>query len=81
MGIRASFANPAVKKISEAETTFLGYKARTFTYQITQAGQTTYNVATTFVADGKGWTIACVGSPAQKDEIGKILSYYRKKTG
>ncbi len=79
-GIRNSFKNPAVKKISEADTTFLGYKARTFAYQITQGTQTTYNQATTFVAAGRGWTIACVGRAEQKDEIRKIISYYHSKT-
>ncbi len=80
-GIRDSFANPAVRKISEADTTFLGHKAKTFTYQITQGDQTTYNEATVFVAEGKGWTIACVGRPDQKDEIKKIIGFYRKKSG
>jgi len=80
-GIRDSFANPAVKKISEADTSFLGHKAKTFTYQITQGDQTTYNEATVFVAEGKGWTIACVGRPDQKDEIKKIIGFYRKKSG
>ena len=80
-GIRDSFANAAVKKISERETKFLGHKARTFTYQVTQAGQTTYNEATVFVAGGKGWTIACGGPADQKEEIAKIIGFYRKKTG
>lgn len=60
-GICDSFSNPAVKKISETNTTFLGHKARTFAYQITQGDQITYNEATVFVASGIGWTIACVG--------------------
>lgn len=80
-GMRDTMANPAVKKISEADTTFLGYKARTFTYQVTQGAQTTYNEATVFVVDSKGWTIACVGRPEQKDEIKKIINFYRKKAG
>jgi len=80
-GIRDSFANPAVKKVSEADTTFLGRRAKTFVYQITQGEQPTYNETTVFVADGKGWTIACVGRPDQKNEIKKIIGYYQKKTG
>jgi hypothetical protein len=80
-GIRDSFVNPTMRKISEGDTTFLGHKARTFTYQVTQGDQTTYNEATVFVADGKGWTIACVGRPDQKNEIKKIISFYRKKVG
>jgi hypothetical protein len=80
-GIRDSFANPALRKISEADTTFLGYKATTFIYEVTQGGQTTYNEATVFVANGKGWTIACGGRPDQKDEVKKTLGFYRKKAG
>ena len=78
-GIKDTFANPAVRKISEASTVFLGYKARTFAYEVTQGGQTTYNVAIVFVADGKGWTIAFVGRPEQKDEIKKVIGFYQKK--
>ncbi|MEY2428310.1 MAG: hypothetical protein QOJ40_1195 [Verrucomicrobiota bacterium] len=78
-GMRDTLANPAVKKLSEADTTFLGHKAKTFAYQITQGAQITYNEATLFVADGKGWTIACVGPPDQKEEIKKIIGFYRKK--
>jgi hypothetical protein len=77
-GIRDTFSNPAVKEISEADSTFLGYHAKTFTYLITQGNLTTYNEATVFVADGKGWTIACVGRPEQKSEVKKIISFYRK---
>jgi hypothetical protein len=79
-GVRDSFANPAVKKLSEIDTTFLGHKAKTFGYEITNGGQTTYNEATVFVAEGKGWTIAFVGPAIQKDEIKKIIGLYRKKT-
>ena len=80
-GIRDSFSNPAVKKISESDTAFLGHKAKTFAYQVTQGDQTTYNEATIFVVGGTGWTIACVGRPEQKDEIKQIFSFYRKKSG
>jgi hypothetical protein len=48
---------------------------------VTQRDQITYNEATVFVADGKGWTIAFVGPPDQKDEIKKIRSFYQKKSG
>ena len=80
-GIRDSFANPAVKKISETDTTFLGYKAKTFAYLVTQGSQITYNEATIFVAGRNGWTIACVGRPEQKDQIRKIFGFYQKKAG
>jgi len=78
-GIRDSFANPALRKISETDTTFLGYKARRFIYQVTQSGQTTYNETIVFVAGDKGWSIACVGRPDQQDEVKKIFGFYRKK--
>ena len=62
-GMRDSFSNPAVKKLAEADTTFLGYKAKTFTYQITQGDQIIHNVAILFVTGTNGWTIAAVGRP------------------
>jgi hypothetical protein len=80
-GINDAFANPALKKISEADATFLGYKARTFAYEVTQGGQTTYNVAIVFMADGRGWTIAFVGRANQKDEINTMAGFYQKKAG
>jgi hypothetical protein len=79
-GIRDTFSNPMVKKISESDMNFLGYRAKTFTYLITQGGQTTYNQAIVFVADDKGWTIAAVGRPEQKSEIRKMTSFYHKKS-
>lgn len=78
-GIRDSLANPAVKKISESNTTFVGHMAKKFVYEVTQDGQITYNQATLFVADGIGWTIACVGRADQKNEIDKMISIYHKK--
>lgn len=78
-GIRDSFANPAVKKLSDEETTFLGYKARRFAYEITQNNQTTYNEAIVFVAGHTGWTIACVGLTGQMAEVKKIFTFYLKR--
>ena len=78
-GIRDTFSNPVVKEVSESDVTFLGYHGKAFTYLITQGSQTTYNQAIVFVADGKGWTIAFVGRPEQKDEIKKIIGFYRKR--
>lgn len=80
-GINDSFSNPAVTKLSEANTTFLGYQTRTFAYQVTQGGKVSYNVAILFVADGKGWTIAFVGRPDQKEDVRKAIKFYQKKTG
>jgi hypothetical protein len=77
-GIRDSFANPAVKKLSDEETTFLGYKARRFTYEVTQNNQTTYNEAIVFVAGNTGWTIAGVGLADQIGEVKKIFTFYLK---
>ncbi len=80
-GIRDTFSNPAVKEIAETDVIFLGSHAKAFTYLITQGNQTIYNQAIVFVADGKGWTIAFVGRPEQKDEIKKIIGFYQKKAG
>jgi hypothetical protein len=77
-GIRDSFANPAVKKLSDTESTFVGYKARRFIYEITQNNQTTYNEAVVFVAGKTGWTIAGLGPTDQKDEVKKIFTFYQK---
>jgi hypothetical protein len=77
-GIRDSFANPAVKTISDQDTIFLGYKARRFIYEITQNGQTTYNEAIVFVVGNTGWTIASAGLPGQKSEVEKIFTFYQK---
>jgi len=78
-GIRDSFSDPAVKKISEAETKFLNHKARRFTYEVNQGGQTIYNEAVVFVAGKTGWTIVCLGRADQKDEVRRILTFYRDK--
>jgi hypothetical protein len=77
-GIRDSFANPVVKKLSDEETAFLGYKARRFIYEVTQNNQTTYNEAVVFVAGNTGWTIAGVGLAGQKSEVKKIFTFYTK---
>jgi len=78
-GIRDAFSNPIVKEISESDVIFLGYHAKAFTYLITQGGQTIYNQAIIFVADGKGWTIAFVGRPEQKEAIKKIIGFYHRR--
>lgn len=76
-GMRDTMSNPAVKKISEAETIFLGHKARKFAYEITQGDRTTYNEAIVFVAGKSGWTVACVGRTDQKEEIKQTFAFYR----
>ncbi len=80
-GIRDSLANPVVKDLSETDTTFLGFKAKTFTYQVSQGGQVTYNESVVFVAAGNGWTITSVGRPDQKEQIKKVFGIYQKKEG
>ena len=79
-GIRDTLANPVVKRISETDVTFLGYAAKAFTYVVTQGSQSTYNQAIIFVAEGKGWTIALVGRPEQKDEIKKMTDFFSEKS-
>lgn len=78
-GMRDSFANPAIKVISDTNTIFLGYKARTFVYQVTQGEQVGYNEAILFVAGKNAWTIAFMGQPNQKEEIKKLVGFYRNK--
>ena len=75
-GIRDQFSNPIVKKLSDEETTFLGYKAQRFTYEVKG---TSYNEAVVFVAGNTGWTIACVGLLDQKKEIKNLLTFFQKK--
>jgi hypothetical protein len=77
-GIRDSFANPALKKLSDEDAIFLGHKARRFTYEATQGNQTTYNEAVVFVVGNTGWTIAGVGLADQKSEVEKIFTFYQK---
>lgn len=79
LGIRDSLENPAVKKISETNTNFLGYKAKLFVYEATQSGRTTYNETTIFVAGKLGWSIACVGPVNQKANIKRVIGFYQKK--
>ncbi len=77
-GIRDSFANPALKKLSDEATVFLGYKARRFTYEATRNNQTTYNEVIVFVVGNTGWSISGLGLAGQKDEVGKIFAFYMK---
>ena len=75
-GMRDTLSNPAVKKISDAETIFLGRKARKFTYEIAQGDRMVYNEAIVFIVQNIGWTIACVGRAEQKDEIKQLFAFY-----
>ena len=78
-GMRDIYTNSPVKMISEVETTFLGFKAKALTFQITKGKQTLYNEAIVFVADHNGWMIVCGGPQDKKDEIKKMFDFYKKK--
>jgi hypothetical protein len=75
-GIRDTFSNPAIKKLSDDETVFLGCKARRFTYLV---NDTTYNIALVFVSGKNGWTIVSTGPLGQKPEIQKLITFFQKK--
>lgn len=75
-GMRDSFANPVVKKLSDEEATFLGYKARWFAYEV---NGTSYNEAVVFVAGNTGWTILSTGLSNQKTEIKNLITFYNQK--
>jgi len=75
-GIRGQLSNPIVKKLSEEQTVFLGFKAIHFTYLV---NGTSYNEAVVFVAGKTGWTIAGTGLLDQKNEIKKLFSFYKNK--
>jgi tetratricopeptide (TPR) repeat protein len=62
--------------ISETETTFLGYQAKSFVYEVTQSGQAIHFEEIVFVDEHTIWVIRCVGRPDQKDEIKKIFSFF-----
>jgi hypothetical protein len=75
-GIKDQFANPAVKKISEEQIAFLGFKAKRFTYLV---NENIYNEAVVFVAGKNGWTIVSTGPARQSIEIKKLFSFYQSK--
>jgi len=75
-GIRDSFGNPAVKKLSDEPAAFLGFKGRRFTYEV---NGTSYNEAMVFVSGHTGWTIACTGTDGQKEDITKVFTFYQPK--
>ena len=79
VGIRDSFTNPAVKKLSDVETTFLGFKAQALAYEVTQAGQTTYNEARVFIVGDVSWVLSFSGPLAQKEAIKQMIAFYRPK--
>ncbi len=78
-GMHDSFGDPRVKNVTDVETTFLGFKAHRFTYDMTQDAQTIYNEVVVFAVGNTGWTIATMGPVAQKAEIKKIFDCYQKR--
>lgn len=78
-GVRDSLKNPAVKLISESNTTFLNHKAKTFIYEIKQGDRTIYNETVVFIAGKTAWTIVCVGESNKKEDVKRMLSYYAEK--
>ena len=80
-GMRDIYTNSPVKMISVVDTTFLGFKARALTFQITKGKETLHNEMMVFVADHSGWMIVCSGRLDQKEEIKKMFDFYEKKAG
>jgi hypothetical protein len=78
-GMREGVAEKALKKPSDEETTFLGHKARRFTFQTIHEDEVIYRELTASVIDRNVWAIACVGRLEDKDETRKILSFFQKK--
>jgi hypothetical protein len=74
-GIRDSFSNPIVKKLSDEPAMFLGFKARRFTYEV---NGTSYNEAIVFVAGNTGWTIMGSGLLDQKIQVENLFTFYQK---
>lgn len=78
-GMHDSLADPRIKNVTDTDTTFLGYKSRRFTYEMTQNDQTMYNEVVVFAIGNTGWTIANMGPISQKAEIKKIFDSYQKR--
>ena len=75
-GIRDQLANPVIKKLSEEDISFLGFKAKRFTFEVTGAS---YNESIVFVAGTIGWTIMNTGPLDKKLEIKKLTAFYQQK--
>jgi hypothetical protein len=75
-GIRDGFSNPALKKLYDQPTVFLGRKAQCFIYEVNGS---TYNETIVFVDGNTGWTIGCSGLLDQKAETAKLITFYQKK--
>lgn len=79
-GIRGSFSNPIVKKLSDAPATFLGYKAQALAYEVTPVGAPgTYNEARIFLVGSTAWVISVIGPVTQKDAVKQVLALYRPR--
>jgi hypothetical protein len=79
-GIRDSLTRPDIKNLAEQDVTFVGIKARQFTYEVTQNGVTVYSDTIVFISGNDGWTIDCVGPLDRQDEVKKMLGCFRAAT-
>jgi hypothetical protein len=64
-----------VKSLSEESTTFLGFKARRFTYEVNGTG---YNETVAFVSGNTCWSIMCVGVVSKETEVQNLFTFYQK---
>jgi len=79
-GIRNSFSNPIVKKLSDEPATFLGYKAQALAYEVTPPGAAaTYNEARIFLVGNTAWVISVIGPVTQKAAVKQMLTVYRPR--
>jgi len=74
-GTRDTLSKLAVKRLSEEPTTFLGFKARRFTYETINGG---YNETVIFVTGNTYWSIMCVGLASKKTEVQNLFTFYQK---
>ena len=80
VGLRQSLVNQGFNIISDADTMFLGYESRTFTLLSADPhGQTRYSRVTTFIANGKSWTIVASAPSEQKEMVRKFADFFVKK--
>lgn len=79
-GLRNSFSNPIVKKLSDEPATFLGYKAQALAYEVTPPGAAgTYNEARIFLVGKTAWVISVIGPVTQKAAVKQMLTLYRPR--
>ena len=77
--LRQSLDRPGLNMISDTTTNFAGYRARVFTYEITDGDRTIYNVMTAFLTTERGWAITCVGRADQKEAVNEMAGFFQAK--